>query len=70
MINMTKQKAIEILNDEYNKNIVYRAVLSDTEKRPGIRLYMGKESDHINDVLIALLTAIDALNADVQHVEK
>ena len=52
---MTKQKAIEILNDEYNKNIVYRAVLSD------------KESDHINDVLIALLTAIDALTADVQH---
>lgn len=50
MINMTKQKAIEILNDEYNKNIVYRAVLSD------------KESDHINDVLIALLTAIDTLN--------
>lgn len=52
MINMTKQKAIEILNDEYNKNIVYRAVLSD------------KESDHINDVLIALLTAIDVLNQE------
>lgn len=50
---MTKQKAIEILNDEYNKNIVYRAVLSD------------KESDHINDVLIALLTAIDVLNQEI-----
>lgn len=49
---MTKQKAIEILNDEYDKNILCREILSD--------------SDYLNDKLIALLTAIDALKENAE----
>jgi prefoldin subunit 5 len=45
---MTKNKAIEILDNEYDECIKYREV-------------MGADIDDMNDTLIALLTAIDAL---------
>ena len=51
---MTKNKAIEILNKEYDECIKYREV-------------MGVDIDDMNDTLIALLTAIDALEG--QHDE-
>lgn len=48
---MTKAKAIEILNREYSANVWWR------DKIPN-------DVDYSNDLLIALLTAIDALEQD------
>ena len=50
---MTKAKAIEILNDEYNGCIEYREALKSCD-----------DIDEVNDTLIALLMAIDALEQD------
>lgn len=56
---MTKQKAIELLNQEYDINVLERESMNKyncTKHR----------SDHINDVLIALLTAIDELEENAE----
>lgn len=45
---MTRQRAIEILDKEYDYNVEYREI-------PYV------DTDEVNDTLIALLTAIDAL---------
>lgn len=56
---MKKAKAIKILNEEYDKTLWLRKIQSDDDHF----LYL-------NDVLIALLTAIDVLNqANVQPVK-
>ena len=47
---MTKNKAIEILDKEYDYNVKYREI-------PDV------DTDTVNDLLIALLTAIDALES-------
>lgn len=47
---MTKNKAIEILDKEYDYNVEYREI-------PYV------DTDTVNDRLIALLTAIDALES-------
>ena len=47
---MTKAKAIEMLNKEYDNAIWLREIQGN--------------SDYLNDLLIALLTAIDALEQD------
>lgn len=50
---MTKSRAIEILNDEYNGCIEYREALKNCD-----------DIDELNDTLIALLMAIDVLQQD------
>lgn len=49
---MTKNKAIEILNNEYDECIKFKH-----------RKIPYADTDAINDLLIALLTAIDALES-------
>lgn len=49
---MTKNKAIEILNNEYDECIKFKS-----RKIPYV------DTDTVNDLLIALLTAIDALES-------
>lgn len=51
---MTKSKAIEILNIGYNGSVKFRETLRDNPD----------DFDYLNDLLIALLTAIDALEQD------
>ena len=50
---MTKNKAIEILNEMYGEIILCRKILCDNPD----------DVDYLNDLLIALLTAIDALES-------
>lgn len=51
---MTKAKAIEILNQEYDNAIWLREIQGN--------------SDYLNDLLIALLTAIDVLEQDNEWI--
>lgn len=52
---MTKAKAIETLNIGYNGSVKLRETLRDNS---------DDDADYLNDLLIALLTAIDALKQD------
>lgn len=49
---MTKTKAIEVLNKIYHDSVVYKAMIKRTT---------NKVVDDVDDTMIALLTAIDAL---------
>ena len=49
---MTKNKAIEILNKDYDAILEFRQIFSE-----------NNDIDVVNDELIALLTAIDALES-------
>jgi hypothetical protein len=53
---MTKNKAIEILDNEYDECIKYREI-------PYVDI------DEVNDLLIALLTAMDALKEKCDTVK-
>lgn len=70
---MKKAKAIKILNKEYDRVLWLRKTHAEWEndlKKRGCTVSDDYYCLHLNDVLIALLTAIDVLNqANVQPVE-
>ena len=49
---MTRAKAVEVLNKIYHDSVVYKAMMKRTT---------NKVVDDVDDTMIALLTAIDAL---------
>ena len=58
---MTANKAIEILDDLYNKNLGQEKFLKICAEAEFIENNVEEEIDEINNINIALLTAIDAL---------